>query len=82
MIEFIVRDARYEEVDVVAEMTRRMILEMEQDGGRKATKDESSWERATLRLPSFTGSLLKWLLKSRMLRIAGARLLLHLVPPT
>jgi ribosomal protein S18 acetylase RimI-like enzyme len=48
MIEFVARDAQYEEVGFVAEMTRRMILEMEQYGGRRATTDASSWRRVTV----------------------------------
>ena len=48
MVEFVVRDARYDEDGFVAEVTRLLTLEMEQYGGRKATMDESSWQRVAV----------------------------------
>ena len=48
MIEFVLRDARHDEDGFVREVTRLLTLEMEQYGGRKATMDESSWQRVTV----------------------------------
>lgn len=48
MLEFAVRSARYEEAGFVTEVFRLLTFEMEQYGGRKATKDVSSWERVTV----------------------------------
>lgn len=47
MIDVIVRDARHEEASYVMEMMRLMVLDMERYGWRKATTDESAWDRLT-----------------------------------
>jgi GNAT superfamily N-acetyltransferase len=38
-----VRDARFDEIGYVIEMTRLMVCEMERYGGRQATSDETAW---------------------------------------
>lgn len=43
MIEFSVRDARYEEAGTVAEMVRQMIVDMVRYGGRAAATDDTAW---------------------------------------
>lgn len=48
MIELLVRDARCQEAGFVMEMTREMIVDMERYGGRKATTDESAWDKIAI----------------------------------
>jgi ribosomal protein S18 acetylase RimI-like enzyme len=45
-----VRDARFDENRYIMEMTRLMVCEMEQYGGRQATTDESTWSEHAVRI--------------------------------
>ena len=48
--EFVVRDARIDESRYIMEMTRLMIRDMERNGGRTATTDESAWDEHEVRI--------------------------------
>jgi hypothetical protein len=41
----LIRDARRDEANFAAEMTRKMVLEMQEYGGRTAATSESAWEK-------------------------------------
>lgn len=45
-----IRDARFDEIRYVMEMTRLMVCEMERYGGRPATRDESAWNGHAARI--------------------------------
>jgi ribosomal protein S18 acetylase RimI-like enzyme len=48
--EIVVRDARFDESRFIMEMTRLMVRDMEQYGGRTATPDESAWDEQAVRI--------------------------------
>src|SRR5262245_52836842 len=40
-----IRDARPDEANFAAEMTRKMLVELEQYGGRAAAKSDTAWDK-------------------------------------
>jgi GNAT superfamily N-acetyltransferase len=46
----LIRDARWDEANFAAEMTRKMVVEMQGYGGRTAAASPSAWEKVAARI--------------------------------
>jgi GNAT superfamily N-acetyltransferase len=75
----VVRDARFDENRHIMEMTRMMVCDMEQYGGRTPTTDESAWGEHAVRIAEeLKDGNFKYLIAETMdgkrIGLAGARL--------